>query len=156
MKKNSAYLKCVLMQEQNKVFIKISNYTFITQRFEELKLFRIDGIFRYYIPFMLSQFLFYFQQIQQSHKKGNGNIPCPPPLPFFDPKIILQKTYLLGFLNLQYLICICTSYFGIRNILGLSDLCLGVEKKIVKKINAFLLYDLYGHALAREPLPRGS
>ena len=31
----------------------------------------------------------------------------------------------------------------------------GVEKKILKKNNAFSLYDLYGHALAQEPLPRG-
>ena len=35
-------------------------------------------------------------------------------------------------------------------ILGLSDLCLGVEKKIVKKIMHF-----YDHVLAQELLPRG-
>ena len=33
-------------------------------------------------------------------------------------------------------------------ILGLSDLCLGVETN-----KAVSLYDLYGHALAQEPLP---
>ena len=44
-------------------------------------------------------------------------------------------------------------------ILGLSDLCLGVEKRIFKEINsnnAFSLYDLCGHGLAQEPLPQGS
>ena len=30
-----------------------------------------------------------------------------------------------------------------------------IEKKIFKGLNAFLLYYLYGHALAIEPLPRG-
>ena len=40
-------------------------------------------------------------------------------------------------------------------ILGLSDLCLGVEKKIFKEIMHF--YSMtYGHTLAQEPLPRGS
>ena len=38
-------------------------------------------------------------------------------------------------------------------ILGLSDLCLEVEEKIFKIMHS--LYDLYGHALAQEPLPRG-
>ena len=40
-------------------------------------------------------------------------------------------------------------------ILNLSDLCLGVEKLIFigKCISK---HDLYGHALAQEPLPRGS
>ena len=31
-----------------------------------------------------------------------------------------------------------------------------VEKKIIYRNNAFSLYDLYGHTLAQEPLPRGS
>ena len=30
-----------------------------------------------------------------------------------------------------------------------------IEKKIFKRNNAFSLYDLYGHALAQEPCPRG-
>ena len=41
-------------------------------------------------------------------------------------------------------------------ILGLSDQCLRVEKNIFKEINAFSLYDLYGHALTQEPQPLGS
>ena len=42
-------------------------------------------------------------------------------------------------------------------ILSLSDLCSAVEKKInILRNNAFLLYDLYGHSLAQEPLPWGS
>ena len=40
-------------------------------------------------------------------------------------------------------------------ILGLSDLCLGVEKKILKEIMYFHC-DLYDHTLVQEPLPRGS
>ena len=36
--------------------------------------------------------------------------------------------------------------------LSLFDLCLGVEKKIVKEIMQFH-HDLYDHALAQEPLP---
>ena len=40
--------------------------------------------------------------------------------------------------------------------LGLSDLCMGVEKKIFYRNNAFLLCDFYGHALAQEPLLQGS
>ena len=39
--------------------------------------------------------------------------------------------------------------------LSLSDLLLGVEKKIFRRINAFSLYELYGYAPVREPLPRG-
>ena len=42
------------------------------------------------------------------------------------------------------------------NTLCLFDLCLIVEKKIIKENNAVSLYDLYGHALAQEPLPQGS
>ena len=38
--------------------------------------------------------------------------------------------------------------------LSLSDLCLGLEKRILKEIMHFL-YHLYGHTLAQEPLPRG-
>ena len=42
-------------------------------------------------------------------------------------------------------------------ILSLSDLWLGVEKKIFKeyKCNAFPLYELYGHVIAKEPLSWG-
>ena len=40
-------------------------------------------------------------------------------------------------------------------ILSLSDLCLGVEKKIFKKNYAFSPYDLYGHTLAQEPMAQG-
>ena len=36
-------------------------------------------------------------------------------------------------------------------ILSLSDVCLGIEKKIFKRNIAFS-YDLYGHTLAQEPL----
>ena len=32
----------------------------------------------------------------------------------------------------------------------------GVEKKILLRNSAFLLHDLYGYAIAQEPLPRGS
>ena len=38
-------------------------------------------------------------------------------------------------------------------IFSLSDLCLEIEKKIFKEIS---VYDLYGHALAQEPLSQGS
>ena len=40
-------------------------------------------------------------------------------------------------------------------ILSLSDLCLGVEKKVYKQIMYFH-YMSYDHALAQEPLPWGS
>ena len=41
-------------------------------------------------------------------------------------------------------------------ILSLADPCPGVEKKILKKINnAFSLYDLFGHTIAKEPLTQG-
>ena len=40
--------------------------------------------------------------------------------------------------------------------LSLSDLCLGVEKKIFKRNNVFSPYNLYGHTLAKEPRPQGS
>ena len=39
-------------------------------------------------------------------------------------------------------------------ILSLYDLCLGVEKTFFLN-DAFLIYDLYGHAPAQEPLPLG-
>ena len=38
-------------------------------------------------------------------------------------------------------------------ILNLSDLCVGVKKKTLKRNYAFSLHDLYGHALAQEPVP---
>ena len=41
-------------------------------------------------------------------------------------------------------------------ILCLSDICLGVEKKIAKNNNAFSLFDIYDHTLAQEPLSQGS
>ena len=40
-------------------------------------------------------------------------------------------------------------------ILSVSDLCLGVEKKIFKEIMHFY-YIAYGHALAQEPRPQES
>ena len=40
--------------------------------------------------------------------------------------------------------------------LTLSDLCLGVEEKVLKKKDAFSLYTLYGHVLAQGPLYQGS
>ena len=36
---------------------------------------------------------------------------------------------------------------------ALSDLCLGVEKKIFKKINAFSLHGLCRYTQAQKPLP---
>ena len=43
------------------------------------------------------------------------------------------------------------------HVLNLSDLRLGVERKIFKEIMYFHYnYDLHGHALAQEPLPLGS
>ena len=47
---------------------------------------------------------------------------------------------------------LCHHYY----ILSLSHLCLGVEKILKIKYITFSLYDLYGHALAQEPLLRGS
>ena len=41
-------------------------------------------------------------------------------------------------------------------IFSLSELCLEVEKKIFKRNNAVSLYNMYGHALAYEPLFQGS
>ena len=42
-------------------------------------------------------------------------------------------------------------------VLGLSDLCLGVEKKICKEIMHFHYKTyMHGHALAQEPLIQGS
>ena len=41
-------------------------------------------------------------------------------------------------------------------ILSFSDPCPVVEKNIFKEKNAFSLYDLYGHALAQQPLSRGA
>ena len=39
--------------------------------------------------------------------------------------------------------------------LSLSDLSLGVERKILKKIIIYFLNKLYGHTLAQDPLPQG-
>ena len=48
-------------------------------------------------------------------------------------------------------------FLGHHNyILTLSVLCMGEEEKIFKKNYAISLYDLYGHAPAKGPLPRGS
>ena len=47
-------------------------------------------------------------------------------------------------------------FLGHYYILSLSDLCKGAEQIIFKKIMHFHLYVLYGHTLARVPLPRGS
>ena len=41
-----------------------------------------------------------------------------------------------------------------QNILSLFDLCIG-GKKIFKRNNAFSLYDLYGHTIAKNPCPGG-
>ena len=43
-------------------------------------------------------------------------------------------------------------YFTLR----LSDLCLGVEKKMFKEMMHFHYMSLYGNTLAQEPLPWGS
>ena len=56
---------------------------------------------------------------------------------------------------MKFRILIDPSLVIITFLLNLCHLYLGVEKKIFKEIMHFH-YMIYGHTLAKEPLPRGS